>query len=145
MGTYGSWVRVGGYMSNRSCKRNKRTMYYSLYSDKIPILDEDGNDTYEYKQGYDKPVKFQASLSAGKGSADDTVVGVESFHTREISTSDMNLPIVETSLIWANKEPKYNDDESVDVSSAEYKVIAPPLDGLRTLKFLVESINGKEN
>lgn len=45
-------------------------------------------------------------------------------YTKTMSTSDMTLPISETSLIWFETEPQYNEDETVDSSSADYAVVA---------------------
>ena len=33
------------------------------------------------------------------------------------------LPITETSLIWQNTEPRFNNDGTVDENSADYKIV----------------------
>ena len=59
----------------RNLRKNQRDMWYALYNKKIPILDENGDETGDYKMGYGPPVFFQASLSAGKGSVRANVFG----------------------------------------------------------------------
>jgi hypothetical protein len=33
------------------------------------------------------------------------------------------LPLTETSLIWQNTKPKFNQDETLDENSADYKIV----------------------
>lgn len=108
-------------------------MWYSLYNKKIPILDENGDETGDYDIGYGQPVSFEASLSSGKGSVQANVFGVEVNYSRTISTTEMDLPITETSLIWYETEPVLLPDKTVDPESADYEVAAPPADGLDVL------------
>lgn len=117
----------------RSLKKNKKTVWYALYNKKIPIVDENGDFTGEYKIGYSNPVKFKANISAGKGSAQKEVFGVDVDFTRTISTTDLSLPITETSLVWHETEPVIKEDGAVDENSADYTVSAPPAKGLNEL------------
>ena len=50
--------------------------------------------------------------------------GISLDYTKSISTTDMELPIAEGSLIWQDTEPKYKGDGTVDDLSADYKVVA---------------------
>ena len=117
----------------RNLRKNQRDMWYALYDKKIPILDENGDETGDYKMGYGPPVFFQASLSAGKGSVRANVFGVDVDYTRTISTTDMDLPITETSLIWYKTKPVLLEDGTADPNSADYEVAAPPADSLNVL------------
>lgn len=117
----------------RNLKKNKRKMFYALYSDKIPILDEEGNETLDYKSGYEMPVEFKASLSTGKSDAEYTPFGVNVQYDRTISTVDNTLPIDESTIIWIKNQPVYNEDGTVNGDSADYEVAALPLDGLNSL------------
>lgn len=123
----------------RSLNRNKQVMYYALYEDSKPIYetDENGNIIYDImpdgtkipqeigssETGYSAPVEFRANISTAKGEGANEVFGVSLDYTRSISTNDVSLPICETSLIWLENEPKYNDDGSVDGDSADYTVV----------------------
>ena len=117
----------------RSLKKNKSTLYYALYNEKKEIVDENGDFTGEYIVGYSAPEFFNANLSAGKGSAQADIFGVNVDFTRTISTTDMSLPITETSLVWYETEPKLLKDGTADPDSADYKVAAPPAAGLNEL------------
>ena len=39
----------------RLMKRNQTAIYYCLYKGKEPLLDEDGNETSEYRVLYERP------------------------------------------------------------------------------------------
>lgn len=122
----------------RSLKRNKQKMYYSTYSNSIPVyqLDENGKlmytdigggvlkpiETGETIAGYSLPVKFKANISASKGDASQELFGINLDYTKTISTTDMSLPISETSRIWLETVPRFNDDGTVDIDSADYSV-----------------------
>lgn len=122
----------------RSLRKNQQNLWYITYADQITeyYRDSDGNIIYDEidgeqiprikgeKAGYDNPVSFYANISAAKGVSDSEVFGVSLDYTKTISTSDMTLPISETSLIWYETEPKYNVDGTVDSSSADYAVVA---------------------
>lgn len=117
----------------RDLKKNQRKLWYALYRDKIPIIDENGDETGDYTTGYGPPVSFDASLSSGKGAAQRDMFGVDVDFTRTISTTDMNLPITETSLVWYETKPVLLKDGCADPDSADYEVSAPPADGLNVL------------
>ena len=122
----------------RSLKKNQQKLFYATYNSAITIYerDSDGNIIYDEidgerfpriiaeKAGYSEPVSFYANISAAKGSSDSEVFGVSLDYTKTISTSDMTLPISETSLIWFETEPKYNTDGIVNSNSADYSVVA---------------------
>lgn len=117
----------------RDLKKNQRQLWYALYQDKIPIVDENVDETGDYTAGYSPPVSFYANLSPGKGTAQAAVFGTDIDFTRSISTTDMDLPITETSLVWYETEPVLLDDGTADPASADYEVSAPPADGLNEL------------
>ena len=122
----------------RSLKKNMQKLWYSTYADQITeyYKDSDGNIIYDEidgeliprikceRAGYNKPVSFYANISAGKGTSQEEVFGVSLDYTKTISTSDMDLPISETSLIWFETEPTYNSDGTVNEASADYSVAA---------------------
>lgn len=117
----------------RNLKKNDRNMYYATYKGRQPILDSAGDETGDFRIVYSPPVSFCANLSPGKGSAQAAVFGTDIDFTRSISTTDMELPITETSLIWYETEPGLLKDGSADPDTADYEVAAPPADGLNEL------------
>lgn len=121
----------------RSLKRNKQKMYYSTYSNSIPVYERDENgeiifinvggellsvETGETETGYSLPVEFKANISSSKGDASQELFGINLDYTKTISTTDMSLPISETSRIWLETVPRFNDDGTVDIDSADYSV-----------------------
>lgn len=120
---------------HRNATINTRTMFYALYGKKIEIEDE-----FEKRIGYFEPVKFNACLSTGQSNAEESPFGANISYDRVISTVE-SLPIDENSIIWINTKPTYLEDGSVDGSTADYKVAAPPLDGLNSLRIAVKKVS----
>ena len=110
----------------RNLKRNTRKLWYSNYTENIPILDENGDETGDYDNGYSPPAFFFASLSASRGNAYADMFGTNLDYTRTASTVE-NLPIKEESIVWV-----LNTDGTVDKDSADYTVagIADGINGL---------------
>lgn len=104
----------------RNLKKNSKNLWYSNYSGKVPILDENGDKTGDYESGYTVPISFLATLSASRGNAYADMFGTNIDYTRTLSTVE-KLPIREESLIWVN-EPAMNPDGTVDSESADYSV-----------------------
>lgn len=125
---------------HRNATINTREMFYALYGEKIAIKDETGGEEFEYKIGYSAPVKFSACLSTGQSNAEESPFGANISYDRVISTVE-SLPIDENSIIWINAKPTYLEDGTVDGSSADYKVAAPPLDGLNSLRIAVKKVS----
>lgn len=121
---------------HRNATINTRTMFYALYGKKIEIGDE-----FEKRIGYFEPVKFSACLSTGQSNAEESPFGANISYDRVISTVDTSLPIDENSIIWINTKPTYLEDGSADGSTADYKVAAPPLDGLNSLRIAVKKVS----
>lgn len=111
----------------RNSKKNSKDLWYSNYSGKVPILDENGDKTGDYESGYTVPVSFSATLSPSRGNAYADMFGTNIDYTRTLSTVE-KLPIKEESLIWVS-EPTMNPDGTVESESADYSV-ADIADGL---------------
>ena len=123
----------------RNLKKNQRKMYYALFDKMVQQVDENGDDTGDPVAHYSAPVMFEASLSSGKGSAQKEVFGADVDFTRSISTTNLGLPITETSLVWYETEPALLPDGSANPDSADYEVAAPPADGLNVLVIALKS------
>lgn len=123
----------------RSCEKNKRKMYYALYDDKLPIYNDAGEFEGEYRSGYKAPVEFRACLSVGQSDSEDMPFGTNVSYDRIISTTDITLPIDETTILWIKKIPEYNNDGTVNSESADYKVSASPIDGISSLRIAIKS------
>ena len=123
----------------RNLKINQRKMFYAQYRDKVPIVDDNGDETGDFTTGYSPPIEFYASMSAGKGNAQRDVFGTDVDFTRTISTVDLSLPINENSLVWHETAPVLLPDGSADPDSADYEVAAPRAEGLNVLVIALKS------
>lgn len=138
----------------RSLKKNMQRLFYSLYSEEITIYQHDENGDIVYVEvdgeripvvistmaGFSNPVEFHASISAGKGNAQESVFGSDVDYTRTISTTDMTCPIDELSRIWIESEPQYNPDGTVNADSADYKVAAYPARGVNNIVYAIKKL-----
>ncbi|CUO99619.1 Uncharacterised protein [[Eubacterium] contortum] len=123
----------------RDLKKNTRDMWYALFEEKRPVLDENGDETGDEEIRYSTPVKFEANLSPGKGAAQAEAFGTDVDFTRAVSTTNLELPIVETSLVWYETDPGLLADGTADPNSADYEVAAPPATGLNELVIALKS------
>jgi hypothetical protein len=95
-------------------ERNKVTIYYALYQNKVPILDEDGNETGEYETGYSNPVKFRIRVSPNKGDSSEQVFGKSLDYDRVMNTTEKRFQVDEYSILWVDKVPEIKEDGSTD-------------------------------
>lgn len=138
----------------RSLKKNQQCLQYATYSDQIIIYerDADGNIIYDEidgerfpriiseQAGYNNPVSFYANIAMSGGEAEAKEYGVNaSDYEAVIVTSQMDLPITETSIIWWNTIPKYDSSGMIDGDSADFKVISVR-PSLNSMKYLLKKI-----
>lgn len=134
----------------RDLAKNQIKMHYSTYDEEITVYEKDahGNTVYVTidgeqvpvvkceKAGYNNPVEFEASFSTSGGDADQKEYGNDiGSYEAIILTVDKSLPISETSRIWVESEPQYDNDDNVLADSADYSILAvkPSLDGMKYL------------
>ena len=116
----------------RTLAKNKQKMHYALYGKEVPIYDyytdSEGNkiplDTGETKITYENPVEFfgNIALSGGESEAVEFGLNLADYEAVLVMTKN-TLPIDETSRIWHNTEPTYNEDGTVNELSADYTVV----------------------
>lgn len=111
---------------------NKQKMHYALYGKEVPIYDyytdNEGNkiplDTGETKITYENPVEFFGNIALSGGESEAVEFGLNLADYEAILVVAKNtLPIDETSRIWHNTEPTYNEDGTVNEVSADYTVV----------------------
>lgn len=116
----------------RMARVNKQKMHYALYGKEVPIYDyytdSEGNkiplDTGETKITYENPVEFFGNIALSGGESEAVEFGLNLADYEAILVVAKNtLPIDETSRIWHNTEPKYNEDGTVNEFSADYTVV----------------------
>lgn len=143
----------------RTLLRNKRKMYYSLFSSKSMVYatDSDGNIIYDeidgvsvarktgsYTSGYNTPVEFNGNITGKGGVANPVEYGTSLDYDATLTMTKDEIPITENSLIWYENEPSYDDDGNVDIKTANYRVKRVP-PSLNDVVYLLERLtNGKE-
>lgn len=116
----------------RMARVNKQKMHYALYGKEVPIYDyytdSEGNkiplDTGETKITYENPVEFFGNIALSGGESEAVEFGLNLADYEAVLVVAKNtLPIDETSRIWHNTEPTYNEDGTVNELSADYTVV----------------------
>ena len=79
--------------------RNTRTIYYALYSNETPILDDDGYETGDYTVGYGTPVELNANVVSKSSEVAREYFG-EQLEYHKVILIDIDCPIVESTAIW---------------------------------------------
>lgn len=114
----------------RLMKRNLRTIYYSLYSDRLPILDDEGYETGETGIGYEDPVELKCNVSPASGRTTSEMFGSDENYDKIIITDQMDCPINENTMLFVDRMPEWSEDEPpVLLNTADYMVkrVARPL------------------
>lgn len=123
----------------RTLAKNQQKMYYSLLIGEFPIyeLDEYGNPiTYTDDDGnvyyveagketrYSEPVSFFGNITMSGGEAEAVEFGLNLADYEAVLVVDKGkLPVSETSFIWHNSLPSYDDSGNVDKFSADYNIV----------------------
>lgn len=90
-------------------KRNLTPVYYCLYSERVPLKDDDGYETGEYKVGYGEAVQLMCSVSPATGYAQAEMFGNLESYDKVLITDDMTCPIDENTVLFIDKEPEFED------------------------------------
>ena len=98
----------------RTLLRNKIRIFYANYRDKIPLKDEYGNMTGEYRIAYENPVVIRANVSAARGEATTRQFGDDEGYDRVIVLDDPRIPITTTSILWIDTLPEIAEDGSTN-------------------------------
>lgn len=90
-------------------KRNLTPVHYCLYSERIPLLDDDGYETGEYKVGYGEAVQLLCSVSPATGYAQAEMFGNLESYDKVLITDDMTCPIDENTVLFIDKAPEFEN------------------------------------
>lgn len=121
----------------RTMNRNKSKFYYALYVDKVPKVDEYGNNTGEYERRWGKPIECFANISAAKGETSTRQFGESENYDRVIVIDKDAPPIDAYTILWIDAVPKLSGDGSLLIN--EDDGIATPHDHI--VKKVAKSIN----
>ena len=130
----------------RDLRSNTRKLWYSNSKGLEDVLDEYGFPTGDPKKVITDPVMFRANLSATRGTQGFTGTGESNDYFGSdidysliISTSRMDLPIAEDTIIW-NAEPQKTEDDEWDCNTNAFRVTAVAR-GLHHMKYAVKRMS----
>ena len=141
----------------RTCRKNKQRLMYALYKgvaepeivtdrDGNPMFDDDGNYIYDSSSTsdilYDDPVPFFGNIafSKGSGEADGEAYGISlSDYDSTLIMIKGEIPIDETSLIFKDSTPEYDDNGNLLRDSADFTVVKVQ-PSLNTIIYLLKRI-----
>ena len=98
----------------KALNRNKVRIFYANYRDKVPLRDEYGNLTGEYRISYDTPTEIRANVSAARGEATTRQFGDDESYDRVIVLDNPRIPITSTSILWIDTLPEITEDGSTN-------------------------------
>lgn len=97
----------------RTSQRDKRTIWYALYTGVTEIQDADHNYTGEYTDGYATPVKARMNVSGGKGRAEIELFGVDTPFTHTAVTDDLKTAFDTETVFWYGIDPVDENNNAV--------------------------------
>ena len=103
----------------RTLNRNKRPFWFCLFDEKIPIVDEYGNETGESIIRYGTPIKMSANISPASGYAQTEQFGNLDNYDKVIVTDWMDCPIDENSVLFIEKDVEYGEAITIDYTPSE--------------------------
>lgn len=126
----------------KALELNKKLFYYCLFSEKIPIVDEYGNESGESIVTYQDAVPMKANISQATGQSNTEQFGNLENYDKVIVTDDVNCPIDENSVLFIDKEPEYTDaltHSTTAITTVDETVTVPVYD--YTVRRVAKSIN----
>lgn len=115
----------------RLMRRNKVRFFYANYIDKIPMTDENGYQTGEYRVVYSNPVECLGNVSSARGEVVTRQFGEDESYDRVIVMDDPKMPIAESSVLWIETMPTILSDGTTD-TPYDYivKKVAPSINSI---------------
>ena len=89
----------------RTCQRNKRTIYYALYTGVSDLSDSEGYLTGEQAATYGDITKTRMNISGGKGRAEIELFGTDNPFTKTAVTDDLETPFDTNTIWWFDTDP----------------------------------------
>ena len=120
----------------RLLARNRIPVWYALYMGNAPILDENGDDTGQYRVSYGPPIRIMANVSAAAGDVSTRQFGDALQYDRVIATA-ADTPIDEYAVLWIDSEPE--TDASGELVTDETGLLATPWNYI--VKKIARSLN----
>lgn len=102
----------------RDLNRNKKTIYYALYTGKSESTDLSGDYTGEQTLSYSDIKPFRIHMKEAQRIAPTEPFGVYKNYTHRMATHDLSCPIDEKTILWVDKFPSLSEYNA----SAPYEV-----------------------
>lgn len=93
----------------KTMERNKTAFWYMTYADRVPVMDEYGNEIGELVT-YNQPVMLRANISPATGSSQVEQFGSLAGYDKVIVIDDVSCPIDENSVLFIDKAVEFSDD-----------------------------------
>lgn len=93
----------------KTLRRNRVPFWYCPYTGKEELLDDDGNHTGDYRLLYGEAQKLWGNISPAQGKAQMELFGNDLSYDKTIVLDDPECPITETSVLFVDKEPEFED------------------------------------
>ena len=98
----------------RTAQRNKRSIWYCLYSGEQETTDTDGDYTGERAVTYTAPAWMTANVSPATGRSDTEMFGNLEDYDKVIVTDWMSCPIDENSVLCVDAQPTTETEKGYD-------------------------------
>lgn len=90
-------------------ERNKVPFWYCLYLGRGEV-EHNGVGSGEYSPEYAPPVMYMANVSDAEGSTHVQNYGTDIDYNKVITIEDASLPITESTVLFVDKEPEFDED-----------------------------------
>ncbi len=94
----------------KNLRRNLQPFYFCTVTEATED-ETDGYYTGALAVEYNEPILARGVISANQGEAQVEQFGNNLQYSRVISTTDTSLPIDETTVLFVDTEPTYNDED----------------------------------
>lgn len=94
----------------RLLNRNLRPIYYCLFKERVPVLDEAGHRTGQFRNVYEAPVKIKAHVGSQVSFVMNEQFGHLEAYDNTITIADVDTPITDTTVLFVDKEPEFDAD-----------------------------------
>lgn len=144
----------------RTSRKIKQGMFYSNFTQSIPVYERDseGNILYrempdgtsvpittgETKQGYEIPHEFFNSITATLTEDELKAFGGEKMAVAKMTFHQGEFPFRTGTLIWKKSPVKYDKQGNVDPKSADYRVMGLLDEGQNFNRAILEKITKGE-
>lgn len=91
-------------------KRNLQEIHYCVFASEEPVYDDEGYETGEKILRYEEPQSLMCNVGVASGEMVLALFGTTDPYDKIIMTDKMDIPIDETTALFIDKEPEFDDD-----------------------------------